>query len=86
MREHERACVVGPQTCLQIGYRLLWRRDSGPCQGVFIITSDFTAQAREFGDRVGLELIALPQLQELIREYGPRTDSVCEVRGVSDRV
>lgn len=59
-------------------------------KGVFITTSDFTAQAREFGDRVGLELIALPQLQELIREYGPRenspTDSVCEVHAVSDSV
>jgi HJR/Mrr/RecB family endonuclease len=38
-------------------------------KGVFITTSDFTAQAREFGERVGLELIGLSQLQELIREY-----------------
>ena len=52
-------------------------------KGVFITTSDFTAQAREFGERVGLELIALPQLQELICEHGlrenPPTDSVREV-------
>jgi len=38
-------------------------------KGVFITTSDFTVQAREFGERVGLELIGLPQLQELIREF-----------------
>ena len=38
-------------------------------KGVFITTSDFTVQAREFGERVGLELIGLSQLQELIRKY-----------------
>ena len=38
-------------------------------KGVFITTSDFTIQAREFGERVGLELIGLSQVQELIRKY-----------------
>jgi restriction endonuclease Mrr len=40
--------------------------------GIFITTSDFTAQAREFGEKVGIELIALPQLQTSIIEYGLR--------------
>jgi restriction endonuclease Mrr len=38
-------------------------------KGVFITTSDFTVQAREFGERVGFELIGLSQLQELIHKY-----------------
>jgi Holliday junction resolvasome RuvABC ATP-dependent DNA helicase subunit len=39
-------------------------------KGVFITTSDFTLQAREFGERVGVELINLPQLRKLFFEYG----------------
>jgi restriction system protein len=39
-------------------------------KGVFITTSDFTLQAREFGERVGVELINLPQLRKLFIEYG----------------
>jgi hypothetical protein len=37
-------------------------------KGVFITTSDFTAQAREFGERVGLELINLKGLRQLLSE------------------
>ena len=39
-------------------------------KGIFITTSDFTVQAREFGQRVGLELINSVQLQKLFLEYG----------------
>jgi restriction system protein len=38
-------------------------------KGIFITTSDFTAQAREFGQKVGLELIDGKQLQRLMKEY-----------------
>jgi restriction system protein len=39
-------------------------------KGVFITTSDFTTQAREFAERAGLELIDLRQLEKLFHEYG----------------
>jgi len=39
-------------------------------KGVFITTSGFTVQAREFGERVGLELIDAEKLETLMREYG----------------
>jgi Holliday junction resolvasome RuvABC ATP-dependent DNA helicase subunit len=39
-------------------------------KGILITTSDFTTQAREFADRVGLELINLPQLQGLLAQHG----------------
>ncbi len=39
-------------------------------KGILITTSDFTAQAREFAERVGLELINLPQLQGLLAQHG----------------
>lgn len=39
-------------------------------KGVFIITSGFTVQAREFGERVGLELIDAEKLEALMSEYG----------------
>jgi Holliday junction resolvasome RuvABC ATP-dependent DNA helicase subunit len=39
-------------------------------KGVFITTSDFTVQAREFGQKAGLELISLPQLRKLLNELG----------------
>jgi hypothetical protein len=39
-------------------------------KGVLITTSEFTVQAREFGERVGVELIALGQLKRLLVEYG----------------
>jgi hypothetical protein len=39
-------------------------------KGIFITTSDFTAQAREFAQRVGIELIDITQLQKLFVEYG----------------
>ena len=35
-----------------------------------IIRSDFTAQAREFAERVGVELINLRRLQNLFAQYG----------------
>jgi Holliday junction resolvasome RuvABC ATP-dependent DNA helicase subunit len=38
-------------------------------KGIFITTSDFTAQAREFGRRVGIELINIDALQRLLVEY-----------------
>ena len=38
-------------------------------KGVFITTSDFTVQAAEFAERVGLELINLPRLRELLAQY-----------------
>jgi restriction system protein len=38
-------------------------------KGIFITTSEFTVQAREFGQRVGVELINLEQLQELLLEH-----------------
>jgi Holliday junction DNA helicase RuvB len=44
-------------------------------KGILITTSDFTAQAREFAERVGLELINLPQLQSLLAQYGMASDS-----------
>jgi len=39
-------------------------------KGVLITTSDFTAQAREFAERVGLELINMGRLQSLLTQYG----------------
>ncbi len=39
-------------------------------KGIFITTSDYTPQAREFGEKSGLELINLQQLQKLFFEYG----------------
>jgi hypothetical protein len=39
-------------------------------KGIFITTSDFTPQAREFGEKVGLELIDLARLQALLAENG----------------
>lgn len=39
-------------------------------KGILITTSDFTAQAREFAERVGLELINLGKLQDLMSQYG----------------
>jgi Holliday junction resolvasome RuvABC ATP-dependent DNA helicase subunit len=39
-------------------------------KGVFITTSNFTVQAREFGQKAGLELINLAQLQRLLAEFG----------------
>jgi hypothetical protein len=38
-------------------------------KGIFITTSDFTVQAREFAERVGLELINPPRLRELLAQY-----------------
>jgi Holliday junction resolvasome RuvABC ATP-dependent DNA helicase subunit len=42
-------------------------------KGIFITTSDFTVQAREFGQRVGVELIDMAQLEKLLLEYGLTT-------------
>jgi restriction endonuclease Mrr len=39
-------------------------------KGVFITTSDFTLQATEFAERVGLELINLPKLRALLAQHG----------------
>ena len=39
-------------------------------KGIFITTSDFTSQAREFAERTGLELINMTQLTELLRQFG----------------
>ena len=39
-------------------------------KGILITTSDFTAQAREFAERVGIELINLSQLQGLLAQHG----------------
>jgi restriction system protein len=39
-------------------------------KGILITTSDFTPQAREFAERVGLELINLGRLQDLFAQYG----------------
>ena len=39
-------------------------------KGIFVTTSDFTPQAREFGEKVGLELINLSRLRTLFVEYG----------------
>jgi Holliday junction resolvasome RuvABC ATP-dependent DNA helicase subunit len=41
-------------------------------KGILVTTSDFTAQAREFAERVGLELINLEQLQNLFAQHGLR--------------
>ncbi len=38
-------------------------------KGILITTSDFTAQAREFAQRVGVELIDAAQLQRLLLEH-----------------
>lgn len=38
-------------------------------KGIFITTSDFTAQARHFGEKVGIELIHRRRLQRLLGEY-----------------
>jgi restriction system protein len=38
-------------------------------KGIFITTSGFTVQGREFGRRVGIELIDSEQLQKLLIEY-----------------
>ena len=42
-------------------------------KGVLITTSDFTAQAREFAERVGLELINFGRLRDLFAQYGMGT-------------
>jgi restriction endonuclease Mrr len=39
-------------------------------KGVLITTSDFTLQATEFAERVGLELINLPKLRALLAQHG----------------
>jgi hypothetical protein len=39
-------------------------------KGILITTSDFTAQAREFAERVGLELINFQQLRDLLAQHG----------------
>jgi Holliday junction resolvasome RuvABC ATP-dependent DNA helicase subunit len=39
-------------------------------KGVLVTTSGFTVQAREFGERAGLELIDLTRLRRLLLEYG----------------
>jgi Holliday junction resolvasome RuvABC ATP-dependent DNA helicase subunit len=39
-------------------------------KGILITTSNFTAQAREFAEKVGVELIAYDQLKQLLVEYG----------------
>ncbi len=38
-------------------------------KGILITTSDFTVQAREFGQKVGLELIGGKELQNLMLEH-----------------
>jgi len=35
-----------------------------------LITTEFTLQAREFGEKAGVELINLTRLEGLLREYG----------------
>jgi restriction system protein len=39
-------------------------------KGIFITTSEFSRDAREFGERVGLELINMAKLEALFLEYG----------------
>lgn len=39
-------------------------------KGVFVTTSDFTPQAREFADKTGIELIAAAKLKALLHDYG----------------
>jgi Holliday junction resolvasome RuvABC ATP-dependent DNA helicase subunit len=39
-------------------------------KGIFITTSSFTPQAREFAEKAGVELIDLRQLEKLFLEYG----------------
>lgn len=39
-------------------------------KGAFITTSSYTAQAREFAEKAGVELIDLTQLEKLFLEYG----------------
>jgi hypothetical protein len=52
-------------------------------KGIFITTSDFTTQAREFGERVGLELINLQRLTELLAEHGKKVPLDGDVAAVS---
>jgi HJR/Mrr/RecB family endonuclease len=40
----------------------------GAAKGILITTSDFTPQAREFAERVGIELIDFVRLQELLSQ------------------
>ena len=44
-------------------------------KGIFITTSTFSNQAREFGERVGIELIDFAQLQRLFIEYDMGLDA-----------
>jgi len=39
-------------------------------KGVFVTTSDFTPQAREFADKTGIELIDAAKLKALLHDYG----------------
>jgi Holliday junction resolvasome RuvABC ATP-dependent DNA helicase subunit len=39
-------------------------------KGILITTSDFTVQAQEFGQKVGVELVSMNQLRRLLVEYG----------------
>ena len=39
-------------------------------KGVFVTTSDFTPQAREFADKAGIELIDAAKLKALLHDHG----------------
>jgi restriction endonuclease Mrr len=39
-------------------------------KGIFITTSDFTNQAKEFAVQSGIELVNMPKLIQLFEEYG----------------
>jgi Holliday junction resolvasome RuvABC ATP-dependent DNA helicase subunit len=41
-------------------------------KGVFVTTSDFTPQAREFADKAGIELIDAAKLKSLLHDHGLR--------------
>ena len=49
--------------------------DRGAVKGLFITTSGFTTQAREFAKTLPIELIDRPTLRELLEEVGGRPEA-----------
>lgn len=51
------------------------RADHTAVKGIFVTTSSFTEQAKEFAERVGIELIDREGLERLLRQHGVMTEA-----------
>lgn len=58
------------------------RADHRAVKGIFVTTSNFTEQAREFAERVGIELIDREGLGRLLREHGVIAAPLTPPRGL----